>query len=253
MTEAPLLVLDFDGVICDSIDECFLSSWTAYHRLHLGSAGSCPDPGAREGFARLRPFVRAGEDFVLIQEILARGLGPADQAAFDRLAQDGGNAARYRGLFYQAREDHLRRDRQGWLALNRVYPHVKAAFVRLPAGAPCFVLSTKKPPFIAEIMAANGIAIPGERIVWSDGEPKLVTVGRLLDAAGRREAVFVEDQVDAIAGNTDSRIRVYLATWGYVKPEWLQRDDAGRSRAWGVPLLTPPAFGELVERELVGR
>ncbi len=250
MREAPLLVLDFDGVICDSIDECFVSSWAAYHELHLGRPSAAATPDDREGFARLRPFVRSGEDFVLIQEILERGLAVSDQAGFDKVSRDGGMASRYRELFYRAREEFLKRDRAAWLALNRVYPHVKRALGRLPASAALSVLSTKKPPFIAEILSANGILIPERQIVWSADEPKLSVVGRLLRAAGRDEAVFVEDQVDAIAGNTDLRIRVYLATWGYVKREWLETDGAGNSRSVGVPLLTPSGFEQLVQTEL---
>ena len=245
MKKTPLLVLDFDGVICDSVDECFASSWTAYHELRLGRTGARPDDAMRQGFKILRPFVRSGEDFVLIQEILARGTRVADQASFDAAARKEGEAVRerYRELFYQARSDHLRRDRAGWLALNRVYPHMKLALSRLPSSAPPFVLSTKKPPFIAEILAANGVGIPPERIIWSDAEPKLHTAARLRDQAGCPEAVFIEDQVDAIQGNADPRIRPYLATWGYVKKEWLSGSE--------VALLTPDDFLKLVERELV--
>ena len=49
--------------------------------------------------------------------------------------------------------------------------------------------------------------------------------------------------MDAIQGNADRRIRPYLATWGYVKKEWLNGTQ--------VALLTPDDFLKLVERELV--
>jgi phosphoglycolate phosphatase-like HAD superfamily hydrolase len=243
--KAPLLVLDFDGVICDSVDECFASSWTAYHELRLGHTGALADDEARSRFKVLRPFVRSGEDFVFIQEFLARGTTVSDQASFDAAARKGGEAARerYRELFYQARSELLRRDRAGWLALNRVYPHMKSGLSRLPPSAPPFVLSTKKPPFIAEILAANEVGIPLERIIWSDAEPKLHTAARLRDQAGSSEAVFIEDQVDAIQGNADPRLRPYLATWGYVKKEWLSEKR--------VALMTPEEFLLFVERELV--
>ena len=245
MRNRPLLVLDFDGVICDSVDECFASSWAAYHEMRLGRTGARPDDSLRHRFTVLRPFVRSGEDFVFIQEILARGITVGDQASFDAAARKGGEAARerYRELFYQARSDLLRRDRAGWLALNRVYPHMKLALSRLPASAPPFVLSTKKPPFITEILAANHVAIPADRIIWSDAEPKLRAAARLRDQSGCSEVVFVEDQVDAIQDNADPRIRAYLATWGYVKKEWLSESR--------VALLTPDQFVQLVDREMV--
>ena len=53
MTYPTLLVLDFDGVICDSIDETFASSWIAWRRLRRsesspgadGNADPSIDPG----------------------------------------------------------------------------------------------------------------------------------------------------------------------------------------------------------------
>ena len=253
MRSKALLVLDFDGVICDSVDECFASSWTAYHQLHLGEPAGAPDQSVRDAFAALRPYVRSGEDFVLIQEIITRGETVSSQASFDETARRGGNAARarYRDLFYQARADFLHRDRAGWLALNRVYPHVARAFARLPSSVPLYILSTKKPAFIAEILAAQSITVDSEHIIWSDAEPKLATVERLRVAWGSAaspggspgtRALFVEDQVDAIQRNTNPLVRVFLATWGYVQKEWLAPHGP-------VPLLSPDGFLELLEAE----
>ncbi len=253
MTTRPLLVLDFDGVICDSVDECFASSWTAYHQLHRGEPAGPPDESVRAAFAALRPYVRSGEDFVMIQEIVARGGTVTSQASFDETARRGGDAtrARYRELFYQARADFLHRDRAGWLALNRVYPHVERAFARLPASAPLYILSTKKPAFISEILSAQSITVDPQHIIWSDAEPKLVTVEKLRSAYGRAagpggspgtRALFIEDQVDAIVHNTNPLVRVFLATWGYVQKEWLAPHGP-------VPLLSPAGFLDLLEAE----
>lgn len=244
MRGVPLLVLDFDGVICDSVEECFASSWTAYHELVRGEPGATPAPGSREAFAGLRPFVRSGEDFVFIHEIIDRGLRVDSQASFDEAARTGGDAerARYRELFYRARTEFLARDRAGWLALNRVYPHVASALSRLPPSAPPFILSTKRPGFIAEILAAHSVTIDPARIVWSDAEPKLVTVEKLRASADAPRALFIEDQVDAIIGNANPLVNVFLATWGYVQQEWLR--DPG-----GVPLLTPDGFRALLDAE----
>ncbi len=239
---SPVLVLDFDGVICDSIEECFASSWAAYHGLFLHDAPRAPtEKAARAAFARLRPFVRSGEDFVLIQRLVAGGVLPGSQAHFDEEARREGSATmeRFKNLFYEARASLLASDRDDWLQMNLIYPHVAAAIAALPPAAPLHVLSTKRPPFIAEILAARGIALPQERIIHSAGEPKLAAVERLRVLGGFDRAIFVEDQIDAIRENANPRIMAYLATWGYVQPEWLRTD---------VALLTPDAFRELLAR-----
>ncbi|MGA2975711.1 MAG: HAD family hydrolase [Spirochaetia bacterium] len=238
------LVLDFDGVICDSVEECFVSSWTAYHILFRKEPAAEAPPAARHAFSRLRPFIRTGEDFVVIQDIIARGDAVSDQKGFDAAARRASADTRrlFRDLFYQARTTLLERDRQAWLGLNRIYPHMAAAFARMPRGAPVWILSTKKPRFVAEVLAANGISVREGHILASEDEPKLSAVEGLREREGFPGAILVEDQIDAIKGNTNPRIRVFLATWGYVKEEWLEEPAA-------VPLLKPEGFLELVEAE----
>jgi phosphoglycolate phosphatase-like HAD superfamily hydrolase len=238
-----LLVLDFDGVICDSIDECYAVSWVAYHALFRKDTAAS-SPAARRNFAHLRPFIRSGEDFLMIQEVLSTGSAVRDQAEFDELSRRAGAEKRalFRELFYKERSEMLAKDRDSWLALNRVYPHMKKAFRMLGHGAPLFVLSTKEPQFIAEILSAHQIELPRERILESVSEPKLATTERLRAEGGFQNAILVEDQVDHLRGNTYPRVRGLLAAWGYVQEEWLTEPLAA-------PIITAEGFLALVESE----
>ena len=248
------LVLDFDGVICDSIDECFASSWTAYFDLYLQRHPAYMPVSLRRDFASLRPLVRGGADFVLIQEILDEGRSVSRQSEFDATAREAGGEKLllFHELFYKARTELLESGRQSWLAMNRIYPHMAAAFSRLSVRAPVYILSTKKAEFIAEILTAKRIDLPRERIIYSGSERKLDIVARVSREGGYTEAIFVDDQIDHLlceeAGVADfternrPRIRTLLATWGYVKEEWLQVPLR-------VPTLTPQEFLALVQRE----
>jgi phosphoglycolate phosphatase-like HAD superfamily hydrolase len=237
----PLLVLDFDGVICDSVEECFASSWTAYHELFLGLPGSEAPVAARAEFRAMRPFVRSGEDFVLVQELVHRKAGVASQAEFDHAWQRPGIPPHkvFKDLFYQARSTLMGRDRQAWLAMNPIYPHAATAIRGLPPVVEFFILSTKKAQFVRETLAANGIPVPPQRVLYSEDEPKLSIVEKLLQVREGSQAIFVEDQIDAIRGNTNPRIQVYLASWGYVQKSWMEETPA-------VPLLTPEGFVKLL-------
>jgi phosphoglycolate phosphatase-like HAD superfamily hydrolase len=185
--------------------------------------------------------VRSGEDFVLIQQMIDEGFSVDSQAAFDDRARRAGSdtLGRFKELFYTARASRLLANRDAWIRMNRIYPHVAAGIAGLPRGAPLFILSTKRPRFVAEILDAQGIVVPRERILHSDGEPKLGAVERLRAQGGFEEAVFIEDQIDAIRGNANPRIRAFLATWGYVQAEWLREPGT-------VALLTPQAFTDLL-------
>ena len=245
---APLLVLDFDGVICDSVEECWVSSWTAYHDLFHGRPQPQPPAEVKARFRVLRPFVRSGEDFVLIQHLVWQGRSPSSQSEFDREWDGPGlpPPGRFKELFYKARAALFERDPQAWLAMNRVYPHVAAALSVLPARVPRFILSTKKAQFVSATLNANGISLPDDHVLYAEGEPKLDTVGRLMRDLGAGEAILVEDQVDALRANRNPGIHTYLATWGYVQKEWLR--DPGT----GIRLLDPDGFVQMV-KSLQGR
>lgn len=248
------LVLDFDGVICDSIDECFVSSWTAYFNLYLKRHPAYMPVSLWRDFAHLRPLVRGGADFMLIQEILDKGESVTRQSEFDAVARAAGDRKMkiFHELFYQARSEMLETDRESWLALNRIYPHVASAFSLFQRSAPVFILSTKKPEFIAEILSSRGISMPRERILYSGSERKLKIVEDVGMTGGFTQATFIDDQIDHLlcedAAPPDSsrkglpRIRPLLATWGYVKDEWLREPLR-------VPTVTPRDFLALVRRE----
>jgi phosphoglycolate phosphatase-like HAD superfamily hydrolase len=236
-----LLVLDFDGVICDSVEECFLSSWNAYHGLHRGAAVEEAPARARAEFRSMRPFARSGEDFVLIQELVGSGMNVNSQVDFDGSWGRAGlpSRAEFKELFYRARTELLAADRRRWLSLNTVHPHVAAALPRLHRGVPLYILSTKKPQFVREILAANGLDIPEDHVLYSEEEPKLSTVERVRASLGCEEAVFIEDQIDAIRDNPNPRIRAFLASWGYVQESWLRGDT-------GVSILSAEGFSDLL-------
>jgi phosphoglycolate phosphatase-like HAD superfamily hydrolase len=242
--ERSLLVLDFDGVICDSIDECFVSSWIAYFQLYRKVQPPEVPISLRADFARLRPFIRSGEDFLLIQALLEAGTPVPDQQAFDAAAERLGRDTRalFKKLFYEARSDLLARDRTFWLSLNRVYPHVLAAFSLLPQDAPVHILSTKRGQYIIETLSEARIHFPHARIHLAPAEQKLPTVEFLRVSGGFGRAVFVDDQIEYLRNNPNPRINAYLASWGYVKPEWL-------SSATGVPVMDPEEFVALIGKE----
>jgi phosphoglycolate phosphatase-like HAD superfamily hydrolase len=237
-----LLVLDFDGVICDSVEECFVSSWIAWHEGYHGRPAVEAAADVKAAFRAMRPFVRSGEDFVLIQDLLASGEAVNDQSGFDRAWERPGTPPRerFKTIFYEARTRLLEKDRRAWLSMNKIYPHVSAAISRLPPDVPFYILSTKKPSFVHDTLAANGIRLAEGRVLYAQAEPKLSIVEKLRESTGCGEAIFVEDQIDALRGNINPRIRVYLASWGYVQESWLHGDT-------GIPVLSPKEFADLLE------
>jgi phosphoglycolate phosphatase-like HAD superfamily hydrolase len=244
-----MLALDFDGVVCDGMDEFFQSS-----RRALAEVTGRPAPeGLRDRFARLRPVVESGWEMVVLVGVLAEG-APADDAALT----DGARWAAARDGYVRAqaldqrrltaaldgvRERWLEQDAAGWLRLHRFYPGVSDWLRRLAAdGQLVYVLSTKGKPFLDALLAWQEVRLPSEQVIGK-AEPKREKWDVLRELAGQRglptEAVwFVEDRLatllDLRRHATDLAAELFLADWGYIFPD---RDPAA-ARAAGIPVLS---------------
>jgi phosphoglycolate phosphatase-like HAD superfamily hydrolase len=214
-----LLFLDFDGVICDSALECYKSSLSAYN---LAIAGTPPHTfkSDKYEFDLLRPYVRNSEDYLFIQEIIHKRIKVKSQSDFDAhiAVAPADKRSFYRKSFYDIRTSSFASDPKSWLNSNPIFPHMKEPLLRYCANPRLFILSTKKGEFIEAILSHNGIALDRDRIISSkEQERKLDHIGEALDSGKGEKAIFVDDQIDHLKGNNDTRIAVCLPLWGYIE------------------------------------
>lgn len=244
--------MDFDGVICDSLQECLASSWSAYYRLLREPRPRSVPRSLRERFSRLRPFARAAEDFVLIQELIESGKEPRSQAEFDRQrALRRSRLAAYRRSMYAVRGEQLRTDPSAWLGLHRLYPHVLQVLPKWIRRQGFHILSTKRPRFIVRILDHYGLALDPRRIIACLGGSKLGIIARTMGRKDIRTALFIDDQLDhlrpqpAPRGLKDRTVQRALASWGYLRPEWVDGPLPS-----GIELLRPEQLASRLEAML---
>lgn len=229
MTARTLLFIDFDGVICDSASECLYSSWLAYDQLSRATTGIAKEPAVapsmpmslRKRFLMLRPFIRAGDDYVLIQRLLAEERMPSCQKEFDQARQEAGSEtlSHYTDALNLVRKKLLSQERNHWLRLNPLYKGMNK-LLESTDWQVTRILSTKEPQYIEAIIEFHGLTVPAQAIVHAADGSKLSIVTAAINAGEWEHAVLIDDQIDHLLGNTDERISVHLATWGYSKPEW---------------------------------
>ena len=245
-----LIFLDFDGVICDSLLETLVSSWRGYY-LYRGEAEPAAVPASlRKDFAGLRPYVRAGEDFILIHELIADKTQVHSQEGFDALAEQRGaeTMARYREAFYAARRELLDDQRDYWINLNRLYPHMRPVLESLASSPRLYILSTKEARYIIEILTAKSIDMDPGRVLSCGAREKKATILDVLQRRQAERALLVDDQIDHLASDwaRDPRIEGCLAAWGYVQQQWLEDPR-------GIEVLQPHQLGERLRAWLENR
>jgi len=239
-----LVFLDFDGVICDSLLETLVSSWRGYYLSRGAEEPSVMPVTLLQDFTRLRPYVRAGEDFILIQELIAAKFPIQSQQDFDsKLAERGEQRmARYRESFYTARRDFLRHERKYWIGLNRLYPHVTPCLNDWASSPSLYILSTKRADYIVEILSSKGVPMDPKRVLSCEAREKKNTILQTMAVRGCERALLIDDQIDhlAPASARDPRITGCLASWGYVQQQWLEDSR-------GVEVLYPHQFADRVQ------
>jgi phosphoglycolate phosphatase-like HAD superfamily hydrolase len=216
--------LDFDGVICDSVPECFVSSYRAYRELFLGETIREIPLRDKKLFYAYRPFIRSGEDYLIIHDAIRRGMDVKNQEVFDReRAAAGQDAMReYGRLFYEARGAFLEDDRELWLELNPLFPGMAEVLSKTAANPDFYILSTKKPVFIREILLHHGLDWDIDRILYPGERSKREVMEDIMQKG--EGAVFVDDQLDnLVTASANKDIAGHLASWGYVKQPWLEQ------------------------------
>ena len=84
MSKEKVLVLDFDGVICNSIDECLLTSYNTYFGEKYKSLTSIPKDN-KDFFYKHRQYVRPAREFSLIHKAFADSISDFNLDKFNTM------------------------------------------------------------------------------------------------------------------------------------------------------------------------
>ena len=240
MTDRPLLVFDFDGVIVDGMAEYWWSASMAARTLLAEEEPLLPSAlNVPAAFRQLRPWVHHGWEMVLLAAEMAE-LEPEawirDYNAMQRQAMQrrGWQAEQLQDALDRTRQQAVRTDRDAWLALHQPCPGMVDRLSSLASeGADWAVLTTKSQAFTAELLASMGLQpwrLDGRE---SGSKPEVL----LALQRERPLRAFVEDRratlETVLATPGLEHLPCLLVSWGYLRP--MDRRDLPK----GIHLLQP--------------
>jgi len=242
MTER-FYILDFDGVICDSREECMITSFNADRRLR-GAAepdfeGRCIASESRALFRKYRFLARTAREYKLLWDLIESGQPiSSTQLIRDQVAADEAELAVYERLFYEVRAQWREQDSAGWLAENPIFVNVAAKAVRWMEADRLAVVSAKDRGSILAIMSANGFPLD-ESVVWAidEGRDKVGFFSEIRAAHPHSHVVLVDDHIENLILARPFHFKLYLATWGYTADEIIR--DAPR---YGIEPISEAQF-----------
>lgn len=230
--------LDFDGVLCDSVDESSLSALRALSRVWPDLPGlpsaSSPPTWLLAAMRAVRPVVETGyENVLLARALLQRGEGAAADAFVaatvnggwpdtrDALQEEWGtDREALVEAFGSVRDDWIASDVEGWVAANRMFPGVVDALNF--AAADVYIITTKQTRFARLLLESAGVhGIADDRIYGYGSGTKISVLKRIvaMPRSAGRKVVFVEDRYETLEAVSISMLgqplELLLATWGY--------------------------------------
>lgn len=237
-----VVVLDFDGVVWDSVDEAFEMAWRAWGDL------KAPKAALRQMFRDARWQATDGRDFYVVMQALAEdpprdlsGLPVAEFAKLREAARQSSEADAFVRRFYAHRARMRDEDFAGWMALQGPYPGIAEQIERLRDGALGVAIATTKDAPSAvrllETIGIHGLTIYG-REVSLDKADHMRAVQRQFGVPPQ-QIVFADDLLENLLPLAPMGIRPVLPDWGYNTPA-----ERARARTFGVVVISLPTMAE---------
>jgi HAD superfamily hydrolase (TIGR01509 family) len=240
----PRIVLDFEGVICDSVRECRLIAWLGAYppgEAPVSSYLMAIPPGFTARFGRILPYSRLLGHFALAHRPAAEGV--RSQAAFDEAfaAIPAPEVAAFTDAAQAARRRFRTEEPASWASLHPLYPGV-AQVLREHPGA--FAVATARDEqSVRAVLDHHRLGGAVSEIAGACQDK----AGFVLDLCERHglapgKVAFVDDNIRNVTAVAATGASAHWAMWGHRMPE-----DLAVARKAGVDRL------ELAELDWLAR
>jgi len=232
-----VFALDFDGVICDSLEEGLLVSWNTHTRAPVrafvepGLAGVPPEVVDR--FTGCRPFARHLGHWLVPFVISSVPTSRAEFAdRYDELPRQmieafTAAAARYRT---QVRRVYPER----WLAHHHVQPGLGGVLTD------AYIVTARDSESVRRILNAHAVGIDHARIFGSRSDkPEALRMIATREAVEPADVTLVDDNIENCVSAQAAGHSAWWATWGYNTGA-----DEALAITHGIPAISMEALRE---------
>ena len=224
-----IIVFDFDGVVCDSTDECMVTSWNAWEEWNQRDNFRTNllrfTKDDRLAFRKVRPRVRGAGEYYILRRAFSEGISIDSQEIYDRLEERWqGNIEPFKAIFFKARERLREDDVNAWIDLHPVFNDVVKVMKTLNDQNRLYIATLKDAKSVRLILENKGIKIRGSRLLdQSQIKSKLqaLDVFRKQISCNKKDMIFIDDNVTHLLDPSNAKYTVFLTTWGVILDEYL--------------------------------
>ena len=224
MSVKNLLCLDFDGVICDSINECRLIAFNTYLKLknpsnnYVVKVELIPDK-VSERFNKYRYLVRPAKEYWLLMELAANSNLDITEEIFEyekKMKIPGINLSEK--VFFDTRNFFQNNYYSYWMGLHKIYDQFKVAWEGLKSKYNIYIVTNKNKKAVQAILKHNNIEIEDEYLFTNENfKTKIQALEKIVakENALRDDLIFIDDSLATINETIKIFKNSYLANWGY--------------------------------------
>ena len=243
MNNDTVLVLDFDGVICDGLNECLLSSWNTWYELGVADFSEDTLSHIPQAFTKcftlVRNFVRHSGHFVVpfVMEGMVFASAREFESAYEQITAE--TARRFLSGLEHYRRQIIKERKETWLRMHHFFDGMEGVLRnRLEK---LYVVSGKDLPSIKCLLESKGIELPTDHI-YASQRSKLAALHGIKKQEGidAKQLVFCDDNFSNMQEAKREGFSALWADWGYQTSE-----DRERAKASGISAVS---LREFVER-----
>ena len=219
----PILALDFDGVINNSLNECLISSYNAWQVIDstvqwAWSNSDIPQPIV-DSFSANRYHARNGAEFWLILMASKLPTAAVTSEEFDQLRQEHASfLPEFEEIFFRMRNRYRSADMPRWLGLQTRYEQSLERYAELLTTASCHIVTTKDLASVKFFNQHWSLGISEDNLWTREMDlPKSEIIELIANRANclTGNIHFVDDHPDQVANVATTGANCYWASWGF--------------------------------------
>ena len=225
-----IVVFDFDGVVCDSSDECMVTSWNAWEKWESrdGFRNDLSKFTKQDelNFRKVRPRVRGAGEYYILRRAISEGISIESQETYNILEKRWQeNIEPFKVLFFKAREKLRQDEIDIWISLHHVFEGVLEALKTLNNQNRLYIATLKDAKSVRLILENQGIIIQKDRLYdQSQIKSKLQALDKFRKqiCCDKSDMIFIDDNPTHLIEPRKAGYLVYLTTWGQTLEEYLR-------------------------------
>jgi FMN phosphatase YigB (HAD superfamily) len=224
-----IFVFDFDGVVCDSTDECMVSSWNAWEawnsRTEIREKVEEFTKEEQVIFRKIRPRVRGAGEYYILRRAISEGISIESQDVYDNLERRWKDYLNpFKKVFFEMRDRLREINLDQWIDLHPIYIDVINVMKELHSQERLYIATMKDAESVRLILGKQGLVLPEENLL---DQSKIKTKVQALDQfrdqlkCNKKDIIFIDDNVTHLLEPQLAGYSIYLTTWGNPISEYL--------------------------------